>query len=36
MTPSAPILETRPAAFLDRDGVLNEDVGYLSKPHRLR
>lgn len=27
---------TKPAAFLDRDGVLNEDTGYVSKPEHCR
>ena len=26
----------RPAIFLDRDGTLNEDVGYLDRLERLR
>jgi D-glycero-D-manno-heptose 1,7-bisphosphate phosphatase len=27
---------SKPAAFLDRDGVLNEDVGYVHQPSRIR
>lgn len=34
MTPSS--REKRPAIFLDRDGTLNESVGYVNHPSRLR
>ena len=29
-------MSLRPAVFLDRDGTLNEEVGYLSRPEELR
>lgn len=28
--------KSRPAVFLDRDGVINEDLGYVSEPSRFR
>jgi D-glycero-D-manno-heptose 1,7-bisphosphate phosphatase len=33
---SAPALSGRPAVFLDRDGTIIEDVGYLHDPDRVR
>lgn len=33
---STPPREMRPALFLDRDGTINEDEGYLSEPERFR
>jgi D-glycero-D-manno-heptose 1,7-bisphosphate phosphatase len=36
-TPNGPHgSSTRPAAFLDRDGVLNEDIGYAHRPEQIR
>jgi D-glycero-D-manno-heptose 1,7-bisphosphate phosphatase len=35
-TPSRPFDQRRPAVFFDRDGVLNEDVGYLFRFEDLR
>ncbi len=33
--PSAPAKESRPALFLDRDGVVNADRHYLADPHEV-
>ncbi len=34
--PLVPSILRRPAAFLDRDGVLNEDTGYVHRPDQVR
>lgn len=36
MSPAERSQKPRPALFLDRDGVINEDVGYLHRPEEIR